>query len=308
MEHATCPACGKDRPRSEFVRDRSKASGYASRCKECDRAKGRVYYAQNREAKLRACKKRKTTRPKKVYPPRPCETCEQTYQPHRHDQRFCSAGCHRHRREDRDTPVICQTCGATVLKLAREASKYEHHFCSKSCAGKSPHKKRPPPSVRPGHELVGPLPRTVTISGPCCLLSDKPEIGRRIGGLCAHCGNPFVSRGLWPTIYCSQRCGRRAGSQARKERNKANRRSGPRVYRRKIHDRDGWRCQLCGNPVRRDKRVPHPKAPTLDHIVPASLGGAWSYENLQTAHFSCNSRKGNRGHASHRPDQLLLLG
>jgi 5-methylcytosine-specific restriction endonuclease McrA len=41
-------------------------------------------------------------------------------------------------------------------------------------------------------------------------------------------------------------------------------------------------------------QVPHPKAASLDHIVPVSLGGDHSEANLQLAHFSCNSKKRNK--------------
>jgi 5-methylcytosine-specific restriction endonuclease McrA len=31
-----------------------------------------------------------------------------------------------------------------------------------------------------------------------------------------------------------------------------------------------------------------------DHIIPISLGGKHSYENLQCSHLKCNLAKGNR--------------
>lgn len=67
------------------------------------------------------------------------------------------------------------------------------------------------------------------------------------------------------------------------------------VYRRKVYERDGWRCQLCGGRVRVGAQVPDPLAPTLDHIVPLAAGGEHSYLNVQTAHFRCNTRKSHTG-------------
>lgn len=39
--------------------------------------------------------------------------------------------------------------------------------------------------------------------------------------------------------------------------------------------------------------VPHPLSPTLDHITPLAEGGEHTPENVQLAHFICNSHKGD---------------
>lgn len=67
--------------------------------------------------------------------------------------------------------------------------------------------------------------------------------------------------------------------------------------------RDGWRCHLCGKAVRQALRVPHPGAPTFDHLIPVSDGGDDSPQNLRLAHFRCNSLRGAGGVV-----QLLLIG
>ena len=58
-----------------------------------------------------------------------------------------------------------------------------------------------------------------------------------------------------------------------------------------IYERDGWVCKICGIPVARDATVPHPFAPTLDHVTPLVHGGAHTRDNTQCAHFYCNSIK-----------------
>ena len=77
---------------------------------------------------------------------------------------------------------------------------------------------------------------------------------------------------------------------------------------REIADRDGWRCRLCGRPIRRDLKWPHPLSLTMDHIVPLkpAEGGTPGLDvrsNVQAAHSSCNISKGNRGSG-----QLMLFG
>ncbi|WP_425566396.1 HNH endonuclease [Nonomuraea roseoviolacea] len=61
-----------------------------------------------------------------------------------------------------------------------------------------------------------------------------------------------------------------------------------------VFERDGWLCQLCGDPVDREADFPHPLYPTLDHIVPLSKGGEHSRANTQLAHYRCNLMKGAR--------------
>jgi 5-methylcytosine-specific restriction endonuclease McrA len=61
-----------------------------------------------------------------------------------------------------------------------------------------------------------------------------------------------------------------------------------------IAERDGYCCKLCGVQVLMDLRCPELMAPTIDHIVPISLGGDDTPANVQLAHFTCNSRKGAR--------------
>lgn len=58
--------------------------------------------------------------------------------------------------------------------------------------------------------------------------------------------------------------------------------------RTRIYERDKWHCQYCG------VRIPSRALATLDHIIPASLGGSHEDGNLRTACRSCNSTKGDR--------------
>lgn len=59
------------------------------------------------------------------------------------------------------------------------------------------------------------------------------------------------------------------------------------VKREVVYERDKGICGLC-------KQLVDFEQMTLDHILPLSLGGEHSYANVQVAHLSCNSSKGNR--------------
>ena len=63
----------------------------------------------------------------------------------------------------------------------------------------------------------------------------------------------------------------------------------PELYRR-----DHGRCGLCGGRVRSTLKYPHPGAPTVDHVIPITVGGKNELLNAQLAHARCNTAKGNR--------------
>ena len=60
-----------------------------------------------------------------------------------------------------------------------------------------------------------------------------------------------------------------------------------------IYHRDGWRCQLCGEPVDMCAEPSAPLAPALDHIVPRSRGGNDDPANLRLTHSLCNIQRGS---------------
>jgi len=71
-----------------------------------------------------------------------------------------------------------------------------------------------------------------------------------------------------------------------------------------IAERDRYRCGLCHRKVNMNLAVPHRKAPTVDHIIPLSVGGDDTKANVHLAHFICNSMKS----AGSAGEQLLLFG
>jgi 5-methylcytosine-specific restriction endonuclease McrA len=76
------------------------------------------------------------------------------------------------------------------------------------------------------------------------------------------------------------------------------------IYRAQIGERDHWRCGICGRKVDRRLTYPHPKSPSLDHVVPISQGGQHVAANVRIAHLTCNVNRGAGGGG----EQLALLG
>lgn len=69
------------------------------------------------------------------------------------------------------------------------------------------------------------------------------------------------------------------------------------VDRERVFARDGGVCHICGKKVAPDRFA-------LDHLIPLSHGGGYTYDNLRVAHPKCNSRR----HDGRIPAQLLLIG
>lgn len=75
----------------------------------------------------------------------------------------------------------------------------------------------------------------------------------------------------------------------------------PRKFRRQVTNtflfaRDSYRCQYCG---RHRSQLRGREFLTRDHIVPMSLGGGNTWQNVVTACSPCNNRKG-----SHLPGEV----
>lgn len=54
-------------------------------------------------------------------------------------------------------------------------------------------------------------------------------------------------------------------------------------------------CGICGKPVDKSLKYPHPMSPVIDHIIPIAKGGHPSdLDNLQLAHWCCNRQKSDK--------------
>lgn len=69
---------------------------------------------------------------------------------------------------------------------------------------------------------------------------------------------------------------------------------------RRIYDRDGGICYICGLPCNYDDFYYKngafcigAKYPTIDHVIPRSKGGQNTFDNFKLAHMICNSLKGD---------------
>jgi hypothetical protein len=216
-----------------------------------------------------------------------CEACGKTWTSRDRGARFCSGACAN---SVRTWAKTCETCGFQWTAKAPTA-----RFCSPRCDALASRASRSQVVLRPGG-------RERRAFVPVVL---PPLRKRWYAGFCAECGTAFI-HDQPQTITCTDACSRRWYGRRDKDKRRAVKKAAfvENVYRKKIFERDRWRCQLCRKPVARTKSVPHPKAPVLDHIIPLAEGGTNEPANVQCAHFLCNSKKGARGAG----EQLLLIG
>lgn len=134
--------------------------------------------------------------------------------------------------------------------------------------------------------------------------------------ICYCCGEVFYSQ--YPlTAYCSKKCKAKTKRQRQKERDpekfkfqhKKYRVNGKKHISRakkygcqyeygisldKVIKKYNNVCQICGKPCDKNDKSWGSAGmlyPSIDHIVPLSKGGSHTWDNVQLAHFLCNSKK-----------------
>lgn len=176
----------------------------------------------------------------------------------------------------------CRGCGVTItVRVDRRTERCRP--CGASLAatlGQQARRDRRLPILHPS-----PARLALVVVAP------RPLRRRWYAGRCQACGMPFV-HDQPQTTTCSRTCAKR---KARTRRRALEHGAARELFHPvEIFERDLWICRLCDLPLARDEVVPHPFAPTVDHVVPLSRGGAHARWNVQAAHFLCNSRKSDR--------------
>ena len=223
--------------------------------------------------------------PESSIKPRPwftCEVCEKPFAKHKGESanRACSKVC----------GVVLRAKDQMAFWALQRA---EGHVSS------DPNIYPPPPKECPWcGELFSSYNKCCSISCTYKCNAGKPKVTIRI---CVSCNKTFerpYGRGSVKTcsIKCSKdnaRVSDRDSSRQAKYARKARMRAVKceKVAPKSIFERDQYCCGICGDKTLSCEKVPHPLAPTLDHIVPLSKGGSHTAGNLQCAHFRCNSKK-----------------
>lgn len=177
--------------------------------------------------------------------------------------------------------VSCSYCDQPCKKDATRNRRYANLYCSLIC------------QALHGIETGDTARRLALARAAQPPAKEKPEVCRIYPRQCVECNVPFVARRGNITI-CSDECRRVRARRSTHQWERARRVGGSRskIKRQTIFERDNFTCWMCERHCPPDSAVPHPLAPTIDHIVPRSLGGTDDEDNLATACFQCNSRRG----------------
>ena len=186
----------------------------------------------------------------------------------------------------------CAACGRPYQKK-RRGPVPKQPFCSEACRVKLYCRSLVYHGCRRFKPHSAKEPRSCTECG-ATFLAYPHEINRRCcSGGCARSATASTIRERFGDHTTTRR--ERYARAGKARRLRLRRATLEKIDRATVFERDDWCCLLCGEPTVRDAVVPHPLAPTIDHIIPIARGGTHEYGNVQTAHFRCNSRKRDCG-------------
>lgn len=239
-----------------------------------------------------------------------CEVCGSPFQPSRPNQKFCSLKCReknksRRRRGGVRLPIRthCQGCEQPLPPQRKRGNPRK--WCSSACRLKIYHRLHPRRLRRFRCQYCGKLVIAHSSEHKYCSTICRYAAWHRMATEsprpCPVCGDLFQPR-VPQHRYCSAKC----SQEMRNGRRRLGLRSqSPGNVRRHALKAGGVtmaellasqqnKCPLCKRSLRGARLA-------LDHILPRSVGGSDSRDNLQVVHFNCNLRKNCYG-----PDQLRL--
>lgn len=230
---------------------------------------------------------------------KPCLMCGREFDATQPHQRYCSNRCIWKSAVDRLPKRRCIGCGCVFKPKRRRVS-----YCSRECAFHYEGARWK--AVADGYLWWANAWKQCQCGdwlwrkGQCrsCARISKKERNReryatgelytpktKTPRVCVMCGTEHA----YPDAKCCSPICKQRLRKDEKRRRKARMRSTQTepINDYYVFERDGWRCS-------RDESVPHPNAPTVDHVIPLAKGGTHTYDNVRCAHFMCNCLKSDR--------------
>lgn len=249
---------------------------------------------------------------------RDCPQCSNEFLPTAKDQTYCTQECQWASMRDR-VECTCKQCGKQFT-----AKKDRTTFCSRKCAfafkslNSTGSTRGIEPIIVSRCAVCGSYLSDFRAStcGDECYKERERQRARELAlakhnakpRKCKCCKKVFTPEyGDKRKDFCSRECGKKHNRRGRvksfngRARKQLRRMYGdvlPMMYesisRVAVLERDNWTCGICGQPIDRNAKAPHPLSPSVDHVIALASGGSHTYDNVQAAHFECNWRKGTK--------------
>lgn len=130
-------------------------------------------------------------------------------------------------------------------------------------------------------------------STKCCQRSNQGFLGAKDSEICcARCSKTFINKN-GRAKYCSRTC-KRAGTHSdyRSRAKRWNVEYDSSVTIANVIERFGRGCAECGELIIGEhSSKANQDAPSIDHIVPMSAGGAHVWSNVELVHLRCNLKR-----------------
>lgn len=198
---------------------------------------------------------------------------------------------------------ICYGCGKTFIRP--NSPKDSGKYCSHECYIRGRYGERTEP-VQPEVKLCTICQNVVSrrAAKRCSAECDKEHKRRqaRKERFCADCGKSVHKNWKRRCEECDTRHvaqnhqNNLAALSARKAkfRGASTDRFGRRITLKRLLQRDGDKCAICGQKTDISADHSDNAYPSIDHIVPVSHGGAHIWSNVRVVHRGCNTKRGNR--------------
>lgn len=239
-----------------------------------------------------------------------CSYCGRTFAARSHKAKYCSAKCkdivYRTRQEipvNQNTEPyhkVCVVCGA-----AFDTFRDNVITCSTECSKKR--KNRVPRGKnKPTHswdEWVA-IQKAEAENRQIIKAKEKKQYKKEhtVDRICEICGGHFSCLDTETRKTCSSECSKelKRERRCRKDKRIPKDRRIDNISLKRLYERDKGACYICGGKCDwKDWRLsdngnlyPGDKYPTVEHVIPVSLGGADAWDNVRLAHWKCNLKKG----------------
>jgi ribosomal protein S27AE len=211
--------------------------------------------------------------------PRRCHSCARTFTTKNPTTRYCSLACRPRDIASREARAMREAKRAVREAQWRANHEAREHRLDRICP-------------QCGTSFVAAHGQQKFCAVPCYQAHHRTAHGPRPLE-CVLCHEPFESR--QPNArYCSNQCRGKADKKRPSEYARRRNKEKVRRLRPLVLARYGMTCYLCAGPILYGTDSVHPLALTMDHLMPVSMGGRDTVDNLRPAHRACNEDKGER--------------